>query len=507
MHSSTRTRHLLSVATLLLVPACTDTEQGAGGSGSGTGNGPTAGNGVTGSQTSAQAATGAQTSAKAGATGSTAGQGGGEPTCSDLGPDPICEAANGNCYYVSNKAGSGAGTFDDPFGMADLPRSDLPGCGYESKALGGLQPGDIIYFRGGDYKLMTCEGENYYAGGYLIPDRSGEPDKPITFKAYPRERVALKVEGGQAAFGTYHFGKEALDYIHFSGFVVNQTYVRIYGKGNAVSYCEFIGKYVETTTNNDSLRIEFASEFHVHHNVLHGRRGPNDWVNSAAIKLYDTNDGLIEDNYVYDNSQGIFDKDSGINNTYRRNLFRDNVGAFMGNNQDKYGTYFIYDNVLFGDFNLHFHQRDTEIHDNLVIAGSLAGAWAGDVWTTSLWNNIVVTDQSSITAFYDSQVPLSKTLPDAHLTYFNYNVYSAPPTYLFGKYSPTPQTFSLDQIRGEGFEQDSRVLESSKIFSDPATYILDPSLATAGRDGSAPGPEDAAKVLDTSRYGPDARCK
>ena len=118
-------------------------------------------------------------------------------------------------------------------------------------------------------------------------------------------------------------------------------------EGAEIAYCEIIGQYVDTTDNHDGLRIEHADGARIHHNMIHGVQGKSG--NSCGIKVYKSQNLIVEDNYVYDNTRGIFDKDSGINNTYRRNyLTKNRLDQFHGNNQGQYMRVRIHDNVIDG---------------------------------------------------------------------------------------------------------------------------------------------------------------
>src|SRR2546422_4334770 len=98
----------------------------------------------------------------------------------------ICEATSGRCFYVANTSAHGSGSFTNPYGLPDLPSATTPFCALASPALDSLQPGDILYFFGGDYLLHTCTGPTtVYDIGYIRPPRSGTAGSRITIKAYP----------------------------------------------------------------------------------------------------------------------------------------------------------------------------------------------------------------------------------------------------------------------------------------------------------------------------------
>ncbi|MCY2954416.1 MAG: right-handed parallel beta-helix repeat-containing protein [Planctomycetota bacterium] len=401
-------------------------------------------------------------------------------------------------YYLANKPGSGAGTKDDPFGLADLPKPD----NRPTRALAVLQPGDTLWFKGGEYSFDTGPVKDFYHVGYLRPARSGEAGKPISFQACPSEKVVLSAASG----GQPIFGNGDRDYVRHQGFIIHGTVGHMGGKGAEIAYCEIIGQYVDTSDNHDGLRIEHADGAWVHHNIIHGVQGKSG--NSAGIKVYKSQNLIIEDNWIYDNTRGIFDKDSGINNTYRRNFLSGNrQEQFHGNNQGKYMVAHIYDNVIDGHVALGYLVDGSDVHNNLIRGDMLAGHWAGEVWNTRLWNNIVIASGKAITAYNESKNRFVETGEKKHLAYMDYNLYTAPPKYTFGAYSKEKvQAFGLDEMRSRGIEQHSQVLaNSSEIYKDQKSWELLPKWKTAGRDGNSVGPEDVALVLDVRRYGPAAR--
>src|SRR2546426_1421869 len=119
----------------------------------------------------------------------------------------ICEATSGRCFYVANTSAHGSGSFTNPYGLPDLPSAATPYCALASPALDSLQPGDILYFFGGDYLLHTCAGPTtVYDIGYNRPPRSGTAGAPIMIKAYPGETVRLvATSGDQPVLGNDRF--------------------------------------------------------------------------------------------------------------------------------------------------------------------------------------------------------------------------------------------------------------------------------------------------------------
>ncbi len=359
-----------------------------------------------------------------------------------------------------------------------------------------LQAGDTVLVKKGTYDAGASP--NWAAPAVRI-SHSGTANNPITFKAYPGHEVRITTSGGQAAIGS------GRDYVVWDGFIVDMTDrlkgIIIFGaKGCVVRYCEVIGNHIPTGDNHDGIRIERAPDCRIHHNIIRGVKGNS--PNSAGIKLYSkgVKNVIVEDNYICDNTAGVFDKDYGVQNTFRRNYFTRNRTHFYGNNQGGPAQYYIYDNVFDGKIELHAGNPGTQIHDNLFRSDSLAGAWAGGVTETEIWNNIVISKARAISACQNKKQELKSAL-----AYMDYNVYDAQPRYDFGEYTPNRQRYSLGQMRSEGFEENSHVVSSARdVFEDENSYKLLPKWKTSGRHGDAVGPDDIAAILDLSRYGPSA---
>src|SRR3989442_3754795 len=129
----------------------------------------------------------------------------------------ICEAMSGRCFYVANTSAHGSGSFTNPYGLPDLPSATTPFCALASPALDSLQPGDILYFFGGDYLLQTCAGPTtVYDIGHIRPPRSGTAGSPITIKTYPGETWRLVATSGDQPV----LGDDRFSYVRFEGLVV-----------------------------------------------------------------------------------------------------------------------------------------------------------------------------------------------------------------------------------------------------------------------------------------------
>ena len=212
----------------------------------------------------------------------------------------------GMTYYVSPSATSGSGTLANPFGLPDLLNADdSPG-----RALTVLQPGDTLDFEAGNYHFNGVTNSGSWSTQLLGPTVSGTPTQPITLQALPGATVNIfEDSGNQPVFGTM---TPELNYVRFIGFTVNpgpDTAFQIAGTGDEVAYNDVVGEYLATTDNHDGIRIEQANAAWIHNNIITGVTGES--PNSAGIKVYQSTNLLITDNYIYGNTTGIFDKDGG----------------------------------------------------------------------------------------------------------------------------------------------------------------------------------------------------
>jgi hypothetical protein len=394
--------------------------------------------------------------------------------------------ADGKVYYIDGKNPHAS---DESAGTENARWKTI------NHAAAILQAGDTVVVKEGIYNVGASSN---WAVPAVSPKHAGRKDAPITFQAYPGHRVTITTSGGQAAIGSNH------DYVTWDGFVVEMADrmkgILIFGaRGCVVQYCEVRGNHIATGDNHDGIRIEQAPDCRIHHNMIHGIQGKGE--NNAGIKVYSkgVTKVIVEDNYIYENTAGAFDKDFGVDNTYRRNYFAHNGTDFYGNNQGGLARYYIYDNIFDGRIELHAGSQGTEIHDNLVYSGLLVGAWAGGVTEVKVWNNIVLSKGPPIIACQNKKQELTSAL-----AYMDYNLYSAQPIYDFGEYTTNHQRLSMKQMRSKGFEAHSQVLPVGEIFEDKKSYRLARKWQTAGREADPPGPDDIVLVLDLRRYGPTA---
>jgi hypothetical protein len=372
-------------------------------------------------------------------------------------------------------------------GLRDAPWSTI------RRAADVARPGDLVVVRAGTY--VETSPHDIWNIATLNPVNSGTAERPLTFRAYPGEDVLVSNdEAGYPAIGN-----SGIDFIDWIGFRTDRHAALFNTIGSELAYLDVVGRYVSTPDNHDGIRIENTDSVLIHHNSIHGVTG--DSPNSAGIKVYTSSNLIVEDNHLFGNTTGVFDKDTGVNNTYRRNYFTGNELAFQGNNQGEIARYLIYDNVFTGlgtsgSVHLLIKNDGSVIRNNLIFADIFSGTWVGDVDTLTqihLWDNVIVSPSESSIAWFQGW-----DWTGNEFAYFDHNVYTSPPIY-----STVSRTDTLFDMRQRGYELASAVAgELSEIYSQ--SWELQPAWWSAGRFDGPLGPQDVALVLDVSRYGPPA---
>jgi len=402
---------------------------------------------------------------------------------------PPAFAQTGAEYYVAR---SNLSASDSNPGTASLPWKTI------RHAADVVTAGATVYVKAGTYLENSANAS--WNTAVLSPVNSGTAAKPIIFKRFGTDSVIIT----SPSYGTPAIGTNSLDYVHWEGFVTDRPITIFDSVGTELGFLDVIGQHIDNSANDnhDGIRIERTDNARIHHCKIHGvtADGGAFW-NSAGIKVYGKGHSnlLVEDNWIYGNQAGVFDKDTGINNTYRRNYFVGN--DFVGNNQGENATFFIYDNVFEGSYpHLYWLNDKSQVHDNLIRSSSNSVATSTTstdaVTNIEVWNNIV--EASTGAVFYAWWQYWTRT--GHELVYFDNNIYTSTPTYRFNS------EFNLSQVRSFGYESHSSVASSLTQVYDGNWNLKAPFL-TSGRYADAPGPGNGSEGLisqirDTARYGP-----
>ncbi|MCH2170734.1 hypothetical protein MK489_08105 [Myxococcota bacterium] len=314
-----------------------------------------------------------------------------------LGTDPMESGAGPELedYYV--RRGTGCLQEYPLCGTEDQPFDDIDQCASVLTAGQTCWVMDGIYTRGID----RDDGRPYQ------PVNSGTPEHPIRIAAYPGHRPLIR----DAAGVVWNFGVgERREYITFSGFRVEGV-VRIAGsheearsRGIVVEDFEICRGGGKDDGNWSGIFAEYVEDLTVRESVVRSVRSPSGG-RQKGMTLFDSRRALVENSFFFDNtSEGIFDKQGGEYNVYRRNAFQDNGVGLKINNQsssigiDNVGTE-IYENVFFctGDsagesVRMLSEPTDWSVYNNVfhdcngVVIRSLSGPATGGEIYNNIWS-------------------------------------------------------------------------------------------------------------------------
>ena len=183
----------------------------------------------------------------------------------------------------------------------------------------GATAGDTVYFISGTYNPGNAPG---WATPAWNPSNSGSSGSPITFKRLSGTCTILSNDVGPP------FGANSRNYITWDGFTgsksdVHNDYVRFDTTDHCqLLHCDITGSSV-TASINVCVAAEDTTYLTVENCKLHGSKGTHT-QNSAGYMSYSTSNCTIQNNEIYNNHTGIFEKSNGSHNTYKNNFFHDN---------------------------------------------------------------------------------------------------------------------------------------------------------------------------------------
>ena len=364
-------------------------------------------------------------------------------------------------FFVDAKTGS-----DENPGTEGRPWKTI------AKAAGTLKAGETVLVRAGRYSEPVGPlGPNYWSRPTLTPQNSGEPGRPVTFRAYPGETVVI----ADSRIGTSAGRK----YVTWEGFVLAYgTTVGMFGGDGSVCRGLFLhGHTTSSTDNHDGIRIQSTKRFLVQDCHIRNMRGRS--MNSAGIKLYHGCTGVVEHCYLFGSSTNVFDKDSSLGVQYRRNIFEN--GRFQGNNQGRTKDLRIYENLFIrSSINLHVQTDGIAVWNNTLYGGQIGSG--GRITDAHCWNNI----------FWGTDTKFLWTTCDYNIYYHpDAERFAAGPSFRLYRWSKQQKDFrSFEAWRqGTGLDAHSRVVDP--LFVDPANGDFhlkpdSPALKT-GKDGDRIG--------------------
>lgn len=438
-----------------------------------------------------------------------------QPTCSQ---GPICQAlGNGTCYYADDLPGRGGrGTFTDPFRLGDFPAS-ANDCDDRGALPARLRPGDVFYFRAGSYAFDLCANKD--DGAYFKPMLDAQGDgtaaAPIVFRSYPGETATLIRRSGIAAIA----GSYGDDHVRFIG--LHWRYPRVspdddnLGASGRQAFVILGGDHVGLAyntiemfdhprqqgaiDNHEAVFVSNADFTYIGHNRFLGPGNPGNPVpaqNCTSLKSYITRFMVVEDNWFDRAANPMFDKEDGVDNTYRRNLTTgSSYASFNANGNDVpwWGRARIHDNVFDRGIQVTFLADGYEVYRNDVKNAGLFqahGAVNGrEIYRLALYDNILRAD-GEVSGFTGHRSGQTWSDRNAIFRYLDHNCYVGRNTvsrYFFGR-NGTWDIRGISDMRAAGFERNARATDRD-------------GSCGSGRSGSGVGPEKPQLVTNIARYG------
>jgi len=415
-------------------------------------------------------------------------------------------------FYVRK----GTGCFNEyPLCGTELaPFDDIDQCARE------VQPGDTCWVMDGRYGL----GIDAEEGSPYEPAHGGLAEHRISFRAYPGHRPEIVSRPGV----TWNLGtRERRDYITYAGFKVNGV-LRIRGSsesdrsvGVVVEDFEICGGGGKDDGNWSGIFAEFVEDLTIRNSVIRDIRSPSGGA-QKGISLFNGRRTLVEHSWIgFNDSEGIFDKEGGEDNTYRRNVFANNTVALKINNQsDERGVSNertrIYENVFVCEgagldeaIRLLSRPTDWEIYNNTgyecsaIVVRSSSGPATGGV----VYNNIWWASQPG-KGMWESQ-----NGDDREPDYLDDNLYAPGGSYRENRYDAADAQYASlaswsAALHPRVYDRNSQ--EGDPLFVDPAGHDFRLAPGSPGRAAgrfSSPGAEQdlgAWPRRDDTPIGPQA---
>lgn len=423
-------------------------------------------------------------------------------------------AAPGDIFYVH---GDHPNASDDNDGRAlDRPWRTI------IKAATTLRAGETARVRAlagvGYYRELGVQDPSLAGRSGVLLQFSGAAGSPITIEAYPGERPVL--DQGMLARG---FQIENARYVTIRGIEIRNAHVAgvwaRYGFDNRFISVE--NSYIHDVegpagSNVGGIRFdgEPACEGCVaRNNVIGGVRlaGDPQNMNAAAIHSFGINNGILENNELYDSPAGFFHKGEAANSsatTIRRNVIHDvNHGVRISTQSSRpQRGYRIYENVMYnvtgaGVYTpLDYGNADLHLYNN-VIEGSNVGVVLYNFSDIRLWNNIFLLPSAN------NVIQINASGAPTQLTYSNYNLFGQSQTCVLDEFGPNPRRYTTLASWQSGTNFDRESLAGSPAFVNRNARDYHLAAGSLGLGSGQNGENMGAYRTGTEVIGPGARAR
>lgn len=353
--------------------------------------------------------------------------------------------------------------------------------------------GDTVYVREGVYtEPAPLEGSTKYWG--IRPANDGAASLPITYAAYPGDRVVIDMKDQAPCFTLY--GRQ---YITIEGFELTncvQGGVWIMsGSGRENSNIRVIGNIIHnidggTGNNVAGVRIDDAGYSLISDNTIYNIRvGGVDNANAAGVLSYGMYETTIQNNNISDAYSGVFHKIPDVNGrkggVFKKNVIHDVKLAFYFNNNDgvpestiHYNTELVQNIVynttafLYETTHIAYGQsRGLKIYNNTVVGADVGVRGFADV---EIKNNIFYNFPGLITVYQPDALTDAKVhYPSIALS--DYNVFYPEFSGAVGVYSGNEtRAYSLLEWQGIGYGGDPLTIDVPAPGPDSHSTTSDP---------------------------------
>ncbi len=307
----------------------------------------------------------------------------------------VSDGSFNNTYYISptGNDATGDGSINNPWASLSGPTAH---CSSDLCPESTIQPGDIIYFRGGVYSATPGTYGGYSNSHFNARERElnsigitqirGEPDNYIIITAYPGETPIFEGVPGGASF-SIHTDYVVIDGLTFTsgGFYINggvaTTASNIIIQNNEFGACTHLwGSQINPTCIGLQRQV---SNITIRNNYF----GPS---NAHSVKEYQSV-GIVDNvkiiyNRIYNNTDSygaISFKGATSNWEIAYNKFEDALNAIT------YGT--TYAQGTFDGFNIHHNVFDN-VYRRII---ERLGVSTGEIVNLKVHNNIVLNASSN----------------------------------------------------------------------------------------------------------------
>lgn len=335
------------------------------------------------------------------------------------------------------------------------------------------QASDIVEVRAGTYNFSGTIGNRWSV--VYNPVNQGTSSAPITFQAIGTVRLTAPTTASPV------IGCSTRSFVRWRGpFDLDEANIRITPDTGTVVMHAATGCVVDGVSidgngaptyvdNHTGIRIENCNSCVARNNTIHDVLHYNSNLNGAGVQLYNSNDTIVENNYVYNSGsgvavKGIFGANSQLRTIVRHNLLVGNlIGMYLAGTRDAR----VYQNVVRDGGNgvqLTAQSPETDDHpiNDIVANNTFHSMSQACVLIISnahqnvrIWNNICSNSTSRVFTIGNNPMPVEGAIDVEHQIYDGYGGFAQDSTGLksfdqwkasYGHDSANPASIQSDPL-------------------------------------------------------------